>query len=178
MKFIYILLAIILFVGFVDWYLLNAKNREVPAQLEQVQEKQIETVKETIPTTQEPTTTAEKKVIIDENSSASDVGMEFPETDVSNVNQSTKVFEVSAENFAFSLKEIKVNVGDTVVITFTSTDGTHDWVLDAFNAHTDRVGTGKTSQVTFIAQKKGIYEYYCSVGSHRAMGMVGKLVVE
>jgi plastocyanin len=29
-----------------------------------------------------------------------------------------------------------------------------------------------------VADKKGTFEYYCSVGQHRALGMKGKLVVE
>lgn len=36
---------------------------------------------------------------------------------------------------------------------------------------------GVTS-VTFVADTLGTFEYYCSVGNHRAQGMVGNLVVE
>jgi plastocyanin len=32
--------------------------------------------------------------------------------------------------------------------------------------------------IEFVANKKGKFEYYCSVGEHRAMGMKGNLVVE
>jgi len=32
--------------------------------------------------------------------------------------------------------------------------------------------------VTFVADKAGEYEFYCSVGQHRANGMVGKLIVK
>jgi plastocyanin len=64
-----------------------------------------------------------------------------------------------------------------VRIEFTSTSGFHDWVIDEFDAATDRVRDGETSSVTFVADQAGIFEYYCSVGSHRANGMHGRFIV-
>ena len=89
-----------------------------------------------------------------------------------------KEFAVTGRNFEFSVKEIRVNRGDFVRIHFTSADGFHDWKADDFKAATERVDTGETSSVDFIADKTGTFEFYCSVGSHRQMGMAGKLVVE
>ncbi len=37
--------------------------------------------------------------------------------------------------------------------------------------------SGKTF-VEFTADKKGTFEYYCSVGEHRVNGMKGKFIVE
>lgn len=111
----------------------------------------------------------------------SDVGMEFPDNDLgtgSSIDPNAKVFDVGGANFAFDVTEIRVKQGDTVVINFTSTGGFHDWVIDEFSARTSRVNTGGTSSVTFVADKAGTYEYYCSVGQHRANGMVGRLIVE
>ena len=89
-----------------------------------------------------------------------------------------KTFEISGKNFEFSPKEIRVNKGDQVTINFISSAGFHDWKLDEFNAATSQVQTGQKSSVTFVADKEGVFEYYCSVGSHRQLGMVGKLIVE
>lgn len=89
-----------------------------------------------------------------------------------------QVFEITGKNFSFSVPQIRVNKGDTVVVQFESTDGFHDWTLDEFNAHTDRVQPGTKTSVTFVADKAGTFEYYCSVGNHRQQGMVGKLIVE
>ena len=50
--------------------------------------------------------------------------------------------------------------------------------IDEFNAATERVSAGATTTVEFIADKKGTFEYYCTVGQHRANGMKGKFVVE
>lgn len=87
-------------------------------------------------------------------------------------------FSLSGKNFAFSEKELRVKKGDTVTVTFTSESGFHDWVIDEFQAATEQVKAGGTTAVTFVADKAGTFEYYCSVGSHRQLGMVGKLIVE
>ena len=41
-----------------------------------------------------------------------------------------------------------------------------------------RKATGQIDEVEFVVDKAGTFEYYCSVGNHRQMGMVGKLIVE
>lgn len=89
-----------------------------------------------------------------------------------------KEFTLDAFNFGYSIEEIKVKKGDTVTINMTNSDGFHDWVLDEFGASTAKIPAGETTSVTFVASETGEYEYYCSVGSHRANGMVGKLIVE
>jgi nitrite reductase (NO-forming) len=86
--------------------------------------------------------------------------------------------EISGRNFAFDKEEIRVKEGQTVKVVFTSASGFHDWVVDEFSARTAQVMTGNSSSVTFVADKKGTFEYYCSVGAHRANGMYGKLIVE
>lgn len=85
---------------------------------------------------------------------------------------------VTGKNFSFSPAEIRVKKGDTVRVTFINEGGTHDWVLDEFNARTAQIGSGQTANVEFVADRTGTFEYYCSVGTHRRMGMVGNLIVE
>lgn len=89
-----------------------------------------------------------------------------------------KTFTITGSNFAFDVKEIKVNKGDTVKIIFQNSGGMHDWVLDEFNVRTPRLEGGQSAEVTFVANKTGTFEYYCSVGTHRAMGMKGMLIVQ
>lgn len=87
------------------------------------------------------------------------------------------VIEVKGFNYAYDVSTITVNEGDTVTINFESSDGFHDWVVDEFSAATEKVRPGTPTPVTFVADKAGTFEYYCSVGSHRAEGMVGNLIV-
>lgn len=111
----------------------------------------------------------------------SDAGMEFPTADADaalSVDSSVKAFTVAGVNHLFDVEEIRVKEGDMVTINFVSDDGFHDWVVDEFDAATDQVRPGVKTSVTFVADKKGTFEYYCSVGDHRARGMVGKLIVE
>lgn len=96
----------------------------------------------------------------------------------STVENEQKVFNVTGKDYEFSITEIRVKEGDTVVINFTSTNGFHDWVVNEFAVGTERVTKGNSSSTTFVADKKGEFEFYCSVGSHRAKGMIGTLIVE
>lgn len=94
-----------------------------------------------------------------------------------------KIFTLTGENFKYTLNgvdnpDIIVNEGDHVRIEFSSNLGLHDWVVDEFGASTERIRDGEGSVfVDFIADKKGTFEYYCSVGKHRANGMKGNFIV-
>lgn len=101
-----------------------------------------------------------------------------PSTSSVEENSAAKIFAIEGVNFAFSQKEIRVKKGDTVRINFTSKDGFHNLVIDEFNAATDDVQTGGSTSVEFVADKAGSFEYYCSIGSHRQLGMKGTLIVE
>lgn len=87
------------------------------------------------------------------------------------------VVELDAFSFGYSQTEIKAKVGQTVKVIMTNTGGNHDFVIDELNARTPIIKTGETTEVEFTVTEAGEFEYYCSVGSHRAAGMVGKLIV-
>lgn len=90
----------------------------------------------------------------------------------------TKTFNVTASSFKFNPATITVKKGDSVKIVVTNSGGKHDLVLEEFNVRTKILESGQTGTVTFVADKAGSFEYYCSVGNHRQMGMVGKLIVQ
>jgi plastocyanin len=89
-----------------------------------------------------------------------------------------KTFVVEGADYSYSPSIIKVALGSTVVINFKVKTGTHDFKLDEFDVATNQIGEEDEEQVEFVANKKGTFEYYCSVGQHRKNGMVGKLIVE
>lgn len=89
-----------------------------------------------------------------------------------------KSFTIEGANFKFNPNQITVNKGDTVRITFKNTEGTHNFIIDDFNVKSKLLKTGEEDTVSFVADKTGSFDYYCSVGNHRAMGMQGTLVVQ
>ena len=147
------------------WFFLTAENADAPemTEHEEVMEHEMEATDESMSDEMEVTTTATE----DEET----VTTQPKEGDV-------KVFTVTGANFAFNMSEIIVQAGDTVTINFESTDGFHNWVIDEFDAGTEQVRPGTPTSVTFVADKAGTYQYYCSVGNHRTQGMVGNLIVQ
>lgn len=108
-------------------------------------------------------------------------GVAPTEGELNNTNTSlenvVKEFSIDAVPFSFSPSTMVVNRGDTVKITLRNTNGTHDLKIDEFNVSTSILNTGQEQSITFVANKSGTFQYYCSVGNHRAMGMVGTLTV-
>ncbi len=89
-----------------------------------------------------------------------------------------KEFTVSGKNFSFTPSTITVDQGDRVKITFKNTGGFHDFVINGYGVATKQAQAPFEEVLEFTADKAGSFEYYCSVGSHRAMGMKGILVVQ
>lgn len=90
-----------------------------------------------------------------------------------------KEFTVDGSNFKFEPSTMTVNKGDTVKIVFKNTGGFHDFVIDEFaGAKTKQIGANASETIEFVVDKAGSFEYYCSVGNHRGMGMKGTLTVK
>src|SRR6185369_10146725 len=87
--------------------------------------------------------------------------------------QPLKQFTVTGQNFSFSPATLTVNQGDKVSITFKNSGGMHDFRIDEFGVATNVLKSGDQQTVEFTAGQKGTFEYFCSVGNHRAMGMKG-----
>lgn len=89
-----------------------------------------------------------------------------------------KEFIVTGSKFKFEPVKISVKKGDTVRVVFKNLEGMHDFVIDEFKAKTKQIKENESETIEFVADKTGSFEYYCSVGTHRAMGMKGTLIVE
>jgi len=90
----------------------------------------------------------------------------------------TKSVTVEGGNFKFTPNTITVTKGDTVKITFKNMEGFHDLVIDEFQIRAKQIPAGQEETIQFVADKPGSFEFYCSVGTHRKMGMVGTLEVK
>lgn len=92
----------------------------------------------------------------------------------------TAVKEVVIEgsNFKFVPDTFTVKSGETVKITFKNVQGMHDFVVDSLNIKTPVIQTNQDATVEFVATAPGTYEFYCSIDTHRQIGMKGTLVIE
>ena len=112
-----------------------------------------------------------------QNQSTESSSTRIQEDGVSQV-QPIKTYIITAKNFEFSESEIKVKLGDRIKVVLNIEEGYHDFVIDEFGVKTEKLEQGQSGSIEFIADKQGEYEYYCSIGTHRQMGMRGKLIVE
>ncbi len=88
---------------------------------------------------------------------------------------------IDAAHMRYSPSLIEVDAGSTITIRINSIDEIHDFVIDELNVDSGLIGGGRSTVITMTIPEdaKGkTFEFYCSVGSHRAMGMVGSLVVK
>lgn len=96
------------------------------------------------------------------------------------VGLSDDVREIRVEgfNFGYGPDRIEVAAGERVRLVFDNMQGTHDFVVEGTDIRTPVIQSGQTSVVEFQIDEAGEYNFYCSVGSHRAAGMEGVLVVQ
>ena len=108
------------------------------------------------------------------------------------------VIEIKAGEYTFSPSEISVPAGQTVTIKLKNAGKTeHDLEVQVLRARTEGGGghtaeghsgaapgmvavhttKGKTASITFVADHRGTYEFWCTISGHRQQGMVGKLTV-
>jgi plastocyanin len=97
--------------------------------------------------------------------------------DVDLLDNPLKEFTIDTFSYGYSIPEIKIRKGQKVTIILTNSGGTHDLVIDELGVDSGKIVTGDSVTFDFVANEAGEFEYYCSVGNHRAQGMVGKLIV-
>ncbi|OGI95761.1 hypothetical protein A2917_00385 [Candidatus Nomurabacteria bacterium RIFCSPLOWO2_01_FULL_42_17] len=101
-----------------------------------------------------------------------------PTITASVITPAVREFTVVGQNFSFTPSLLTVQKGDRVKIIFKNENGFHDFKIDEFGIATQQAQSPNTGVLEFTADKIGSFEYYCSVGSHRAAGMKGTLRVE
>jgi plastocyanin len=89
-------------------------------------------------------------------------------------------FEIDMDDFKFSKAELVIKAGEEITIKLNNLEGNHDLVIDELDTHSEHFKPGESGEMKFIAGKEHIgktYEFYCSVGSHRVLGMVGNITI-
>lgn len=88
-----------------------------------------------------------------------------------------KTFTMEAGAFYYTPNVVQVKKGDTVKITMSGKDMMHNFVIDELNVTSETVREGETTEIEFVANQAGEFEFYCGIGQHRANGQTGTLVV-
>jgi heme/copper-type cytochrome/quinol oxidase subunit 2 len=84
---------------------------------------------------------------------------------------------LDSRQFEFEPGMLRVNKGDTVVITLTAADVVHGLYLDGYGLET-RVEPGLSQTIRFVADKSGKFRYRCSVSCGTLHPfMTGELIV-
>ena len=89
----------------------------------------------------------------------------------------TRAFRIQASQFSYSPSELKVNQGDTVTISLTSTDAVHGLYVDGYDVAV-QADPGQTASLTFVATRPGSFRFRCNVtcGALHPF-LIGKLAV-
>lgn len=84
---------------------------------------------------------------------------------------------VTSTGMAFNQKTLSVKKGERVRVTYENGGGTHDLRIAGYDVGTKVISAGQSETFEFVADEAGDFQYYCSVGNHRAQGMWGTLTV-
>lgn len=87
------------------------------------------------------------------------------------------VVNMAASNFSFTPNVISAKLGQTVRVELAGAGMQHDFAIDELGVKSPLVQPGQSTTVEFVADTVGTFEFYCSVGNHRQMGMTGTLTV-
>lgn len=98
-------------------------------------------------------------------------------TEIVILGTATKSFDITAKQWEFVPSIIAVDEGDSVTLNVASTDVTHGLSIPDFGV-SETLTPGKTTTVTFTANKAGTFSFFCSIfcGSAHS-SMQGTLVV-
>ena len=84
---------------------------------------------------------------------------------------------ISARSFEYTPGVLRVNRGDTLVITLEATDVVHGLYVDGYGVSTV-AEPGRPGQLSFVADRPGAFRMRCSVACGNLHPfMIGKLVV-
>jgi plastocyanin len=99
-------------------------------------------------------------------------------TDTMSLDSEAKEISMEGNEFSFVPATLTLKKGEKVRLVFKNTGKmTHDFVVDELNVRTKVINGGTEDIVEFTPTEAGTFEYYCSVGKHREMGMKGTLTV-
>lgn len=97
----------------------------------------------------------------------------------SDSNLSAREIIVIGQEYSFNPASISVKKGEKIKIVFKNAGSmAHDFIIDELKIGSKTVGPGKSDTFEFtVPDNATSLTYFCSIGSHRAMGMEGKFLI-
>jgi len=154
--------------------LAGAGCAQVSTTAETTVEGEIEVAEQTAPVTIEVTADGEAVVAQEGETTIDENGV--PITEIILGAEANVEVSMEAANFSFTPNVINASPGDRVSVTFTKNAGFHTFVIDEIGVEF-AITEGEVLNFT-APSEPGSYPFYCSIGSHRSMGMEGTLIVE
>lgn len=135
---------------------------------------QADTAEESSPVTIEVTADGEAVVAQEGETTIDENGV--PITEIILGAQADVEVNMESANFSFTPNVINASPGDRVSVAFTKNTGFHTFAIDEVGVE---FAIAEGEKLNFTApDEPGSYPFYCSIGSHRAQGMEGTLIVE
>ena len=86
---------------------------------------------------------------------------------------------VDGDEYSFSPPKLTLQKGQKVRLVFNNKGSLpHNLTIDKLNLATKTVGREQSDTLEFTPDQEGVFEIYCSIGNHKASGMVGEVSVE
>jgi len=86
---------------------------------------------------------------------------------------------IVARDARFTPADIRIDVGQTVVLSFTNQDAVfHDWEVQGLANVDAGARPGQTQKIRFRIDEPGSYQIVCTVPGHAEAGMAGTLIVD
>lgn len=107
---------------------------------------------------------------------------EMESATVNNIEDVGEVYDytIAMDNYSFSPELIQASPGEVLSIELVDVQGNHDFVIDEFGVRSELMDEGET-QVIYVEipedAESGNYDFYCSIGNHRVLGMEGILQI-
>lgn len=90
--------------------------------------------------------------------------------------QEAREIEVSGDEYSFSPSSITATAGERLRVTFKNTGKlSHNFTIAELGVATKTISPGQSDTVEFTVEGEKTLTFYCSVGSHRSLGMEGDL---
>lgn len=97
---------------------------------------------------------------------------------VSQPQEQVREVEVVGDEYSFSPASITATAGEKLRVTFTNSGSLpHNFTIAELGVATKTISPGESDTVEFTVEADKTLNFYCSVGSHRQLGMEGNLEI-